>query len=94
MDTLIHYIQTILVWLLQFVDWILIEIFSVVGAAAVAVLAAIPVPGFFATASTSLGSLPSGVLYFAQAIDLGTGLTSLMTAVGLRFLIRRIPFIG
>ena len=94
MSALMHYIQSILVWLLGLIDWILIEVFTVVGAAVVAVLNAIPVCGCFAQATSLMQGLPSGVLYFAQALNLSTGLQSIVCAVLLRFLIRRIPFIG
>jgi hypothetical protein len=91
---LIPYIQQILTWLLGFVDWICIEFFKLVCAACVAVLAAIPVPAFFASAGSFAAGLPPGVLYYGQVIDLGFGFPILFTAIGLRFLIRRIPFIG
>jgi hypothetical protein len=94
MTYLIHYIQTILTWLLTFVDWVLIEVFSVICAAVGAVLNAIPVPSWASSAGSSLSALPAGVLYFAQAADLPTGLSIIFSAWGIRFLIRRIPFIG
>lgn len=94
MQSLIDFISQILQWLLEFVDWCIVECLKVIGTACVAVVAAIPVPSFFTNASTSLSSLPSGVLYFAQSIDLSTGIATLISAVILRFLIRRIPFIG
>jgi hypothetical protein len=94
MTYLIQYIQTILAWLLGFVDWILIEVFKVLCTAVLAVIDAIPVPSFFANASGLMASLPAGVVYFAQAAQIGNGLTILMSAIGLRFLIRRLPFVG
>lgn len=94
MTYLIQYIQQILSWLLTFVDWILTEIFSVLCAAALAVIDAIPVPSFFASASGFLGALPPSVVYFSQGLDLRTGFTVLFSAVGIRFLIRRLPFVG
>lgn len=94
MEYLIHFVSQILVWLLQFFDWCLIEAFTIVGAAVVAVFNAIPVCGCFAQATTLMQELPPGVLYFAQAMNLSTGLQAVVCAVLLRFLIRRIPFIG
>jgi hypothetical protein len=94
MTYLIHFLQEILAWLLQFVDWILIEVFQVIGAAVLAVINAIPVPSFFASAGSFMAALPPGVVYFSQGLDLRTGFTILFTAIGLRFLIRRLPFVG
>lgn len=94
MTYLIQYIQQILSWLLQFVDWILIEVFKVIGAAVLAVIDAIPVPSFFTSAGSFMAALPPGVVYFSQGLDLSTGFTVLFSAIGLRFLIRRLPFVG
>jgi hypothetical protein len=94
MSSLITYIEQILAWLLQFVDWILIETFTVICAAVLAVINAIPVPSFFANAGNFMANLPPGVVYFSQGLDLSTGFTILFTAIGLRFLIRRLPFVG
>jgi hypothetical protein len=94
MSALMHYIQTILTWLLSFVDWIFSELFQLICAAAITIIAAIPLPAWVAGAGTSVSGLPAGVLYLAQAFDLGNGLIIMFSAWGLRFLIRRIPFIG
>ena len=94
MTYLIQYIQTILTWLLGFVDWIFNEFFKVVGAAVVAVFDAIPVPSFFTSAGSFASALPPGVVYFSRGLDLTTGFTILFSAYGVRFLIRRIPFFG
>jgi hypothetical protein len=92
MTYLIQFLQQALAWLLQFVDWILTEVFSVICAAVLAVINAIPVPSFFATAGSFMAALPPGVVYFSQGLDLRTGFTILFSAIGLRFLIRRLPY--
>ncbi len=94
MDTLIQYISRILAWALQAVDWVLIEVFGVVCTALGNILSAIPVPSWMSGASSQLGALPAGVLYFAQVMDFSFGLTVVASAYGIRFLIRRIPVIG
>lgn len=94
MTYLIQYIQTILTWLLGFVDWILIEVFHVLCTAVLAVISAIPVPSFFSGAAGLMAALPAGVVFFAQAAQISNGLAILMSAIGLRFLIRRLPFVG
>lgn len=94
MTYLIQYIQAILTWLLGFVDWVLTEVAQVLCGAALAVINAIPVPSFFTSAGAFLAALPPGVVYFAQSADLGTAFTIIFSAVGIRFLIRRLPFVG
>jgi hypothetical protein len=93
-QALIAYLQQFFQWLLGFVDWIFIEFFDVVCAALLAVLNALPLPTWWTTAGASLAALPPGVLYYGQMFDFGTGFAIIVTAVGLRFLIRRLPFIG
>jgi hypothetical protein len=94
MSAIMQYLQQILAWLLTFVDWIFGEVFQLICNAAIAVIGALPLPGWVSGASTMVAGLPAGVLYFAQAFDLHTGITIIFSAWGLRFLIRRIPFIG
>ncbi len=94
MDTLIQYVQRILAWLLQFVDWCLAEIFSVVLTALLAILNAIPVPAWVSNAGSSIASLPPGILYFSQALDFSFGISVALSAYGIRFLIRRLPVVG
>lgn len=94
MSYLIDYLGQILTWLLLFVDWCLAEVFKVLCAAALAVLDAIPVPSFFTSASGLLSALPPGVVYFSQAFDLANAFLIIFSAVGIRFLIRRLPVVG
>jgi hypothetical protein len=94
MDTLIQYLSRAFAWLLQFFDWALTELFSVVTAAFVTFLDAIPIPSWVAGAANQFSLLPPGVLYFAQALDFGTGLTIIVSAYVIRFGIRRIPLVG
>ncbi|MDY0205105.1 MAG: DUF2523 family protein [Pseudomonas sp.] len=54
----------------------------------------IPVPDFFATAANAFGNIPESVVYFAQPFHIGTGVTMVLGAYFLRFIIRRIPLFG
>ena len=67
-------------------------IFETILGAFVSVLELIPVPAW-ATATGSL-SVPDGVAWFAQALELPTGAAIMASAWGIRFLVRRLPFIG
>lgn len=59
-----------------------------------AVLAAIPVPDWAVNVGSYAGSISTNVMYFIAPFNIGTGLAIMMSAYGIRFLIRRIPFIG
>lgn len=58
----------------------------------VVILELIPVPTF----AQNMGSLnmPSGVAWFAQALELPSGAAIMVSAWGIRFVVRRLPFIG
>ena len=61
---------------------------------AVTVFESIPVPDFLANAQAVGSSIAPGALYFLTLFLLPTGLTMIVSAYTLRFLLRRIPFIG
>ena len=57
-----------------------------------AIIEAIPVPDFL----TDIGSLtiPPSVAWAASAFELQSGMAIIVTAYGLRFIIRRLPIVG
>ncbi|MOA51113.1 hypothetical protein D3C78_1742180 [compost metagenome] len=55
---------------------------------------AIPVPDFLANAGSFLGGLPAGVVYFFDFFAVPEGIAMICSALLLRFVLRRIPFIG
>jgi hypothetical protein len=73
-----------------FFVWIAEQIFN----ALVAVLNAIPLPGWASSGTDIFASIPASVGYFLGPFDLAFGAAVVGSAYGTRFLIRRIPFIG
>lgn len=59
-----------------------------------AVLNAIPLPSWATDGGPLLGGIPAAVGYFLQVLEFPFGIAVIASAYGLRFLIRRIPFIG
>jgi hypothetical protein len=55
------------------------------------IMESIPVPSFLTNTSFAL---PEGVMWFASALELTSGLAIMSAAWITRFLIRRLPFIG
>lgn len=53
-----------------------------------------PVPDFIEGASKAFNSIPPEVVYFANAFRLTEGISIIMSAYILRFIVRRIPFFG
>lgn len=68
--------------------------FSKIAEGIVSFFEAIPVPDFFVSAANAFGSVPSEVVFFAEAFQIGPGVTMVLGAYLLRFIMRRIPFIG
>lgn len=77
-------------FLLNLPEWI----FSKLAAGIVSFFEAIPAPDFFTTAAQAFSSVPSSVIYFAEAFQIGTGISMVLGAYLLRFILRRLPFIG
>jgi len=81
-------------WLRDLLLWVPKMIWQGMLEALSALLHSIPVPSWLASAGGWFSGLPSGVVYFSQALEIPTGLTIVLAAFVLRFLIRRIPLIG
>ncbi|WHV73950.1 DUF2523 family protein [Pseudomonas aeruginosa] len=54
----------------------------------------LPVPDFFTQAGNAFQAIPPSVVYFANAFQIGPGVTMVLGAYLLRFILRRIPIIG
>ncbi|MFT0211207.1 hypothetical protein VQ643_01145 [Pseudomonas sp. F1_0610] len=55
---------------------------------------AIPVPDFFKDAGSAFSNISGDIAYFAEPFAIGFGVTVILAAYLLRFILRRIPFIG
>lgn len=73
--------------LIEFFSWILKALLG----ALVQILGWIPVPSFL---TSNTFALPDGVMWFASALEVNTGLALVMSAYTLRFVLRRIPLFG
>lgn len=73
-----------------FFVWVSEQIFNAI----IAVFNAIPVPDWAASGADIFSGVPSNVGYFVGPFDLPSGAAIIVGAYGIRFLIRRIPFIG
>lgn len=84
----------ILEWLLELVAWVPKKIWELLLDALAAAIEAIPVPDFVASAGNWFGGIPATVIYFGQFFAVAEGLAMIMSALVLRFVLRRIPLIG
>lgn len=84
-------------WVQDFFNFLLglpLHIFSLLLSGLSYVLNAIPAPSFFTEASGWVGSIPTLAAYLLSALQIGSLVTILVSAYTLRWVIRRIPFIG
>jgi hypothetical protein len=93
-DYLIKFLTQILVWLLAFLKWGVDWCWNELMVAFATVLSAIPVPQWLADAPSVVGQLPAGVAYLATSLAIPQGLSIIIGAYVIRFIIRRLPIIG
>lgn len=77
-------------FLLELPQWT----FAKFADALVAYYNSIPVPDFFAMAQSAFSSIPAEVIFFAEAFQIGPGVSMVLGSYLLRFILRRIPIIG
>jgi hypothetical protein len=94
MQTLINFVKEILTWLFSFFDWLIQETVQLVLVGLAAVLSLIPVPSWFVGAGAVMGAMPPGVAFVANAFMVPQGIAIIVSAYTIRFIIRRLPFIG
>lgn len=81
-------------WLRDLLLWVPQKIWELILDGLAAVIEAIPVPTWLENIGDVFDAIPDGVIYFAQALQLPAGLSMILAAYVLRFLIRRLPIVG
>ena len=94
MSELFDFLSDILGWLLDVLLWVPQKLYELVLDGLAGVLEAIPVPGWLDGGLSLFTNLPAGIVYFADALAIPEGIGIVLGAYLVRFLIRRIPFIG
>ena len=94
MDWLIKFFARIVHWLHDYLLWLPLHICKLILQGIFAFMAWLPVPQFMTDAVGWVASIPPSVAYFLSSCHIGTGMTYILTAYILRFVLRRIPFIG
>lgn len=94
MSFLIQFLQALFAWLAAFLVDLPLYILSLFLTGLATFINDIPAPGFFSSAAGYISSLPPLVSFLMSSFQIGAGITIIVTAFTIRFLIRRIPFIG
>ena len=81
-------------WLINLLLYVPRQIYSLFGDALESSINGIMDVINFSGVSTAWASIPGGVLYLAGWFHVGQGITTLLVAYTVRFLIRRLPVVG
>lgn len=81
-------------WLFDVLLWVPRQVFKYAVDGLLSVFNSLTPPDFIANVAAASAAIPGSVWYFASVLNLDIGLGIIVSAYGLRFLIRRIPIIG
>ncbi|MET0082676.1 MAG: hypothetical protein ABW079_06650 [Sedimenticola sp.] len=81
-------------WIKELFVWLGQKIFEGIMDASATIVEAIPVPDFVDQAGAKIGQIGSDIGYWIGPFELDYGLSAIISAYTLRFIIRRIPLIG
>lgn len=87
------HLSSIITWFSDFAQWLPLKIYAEMLSALLAGLGMIE-PPFTAADMAGAAGVFSDFGYFAGLVNLQFGISAVLAALGVRFLIRRIPFIG
>jgi len=100
-DWLLTPITALFKWLNDFIEWLFKYfndlpsfVFDWFADGIISFFNIMPVPDFFNNVHSGVGSIPSGVWFFCGCLNFTYGVTVVFSAYLLRFILRRIPFIG
>lgn len=81
-------------WLKEILLYVPKKVWEWITDSIASAIEAIPVPDWMTNAGTSMSDIPTGVIWFANMVQLPAGIGIILAAYGIRFIIRRIPIIG
>lgn len=91
---LIHWLVAAAQWVFDLLLKLPLHLWVLLLGGLQAAVNAIPVPSFFASAGNYVAQIPSSVAFFAAGFQIPYGLGVITSAWLLRWILRRIPFIG
>jgi hypothetical protein len=94
MSYLLNWLYQAAAWFVTLIANFFLHVLTLLLQGLEALIAWIPAPSFFQNAAGWIGSIPPLLADFLSALQIGAGITIVVSALTLRFLIRRIPFIG
>lgn len=87
-------LSRLLDFLVELLLWVPTRLWELFLSGLAAFLEWIPVPAFMTDLASLFAGLDPGILYFVEPMQLGPGVTMILSAAIIRFVIRRIPVVG
>ncbi len=81
-------------WLADEIRLMLLSLVDSFMQGVASLLALIPMPNWALNLGSVVASIPESVWFYAKVLELPTGATIVAAALGIRFLIRRLPVVG
>jgi hypothetical protein len=88
------WLADVLEWLKELLLYLPLHVWDGLLDGLASLVEAIPVPAFMQNLGSLFAGLSPGIAYFLSPLSLGTGVSMVLSAYAIRFLIRRIPLIG
>lgn len=81
-------------WLIDLLLWFPRKVFQLLLEGIASVIGAIPVPEFMSSLGSWVSSIDPAIAYFGGPLQFGAGMSFVLTAWVIRFVLRRIPVVG
>lgn len=94
MSSLMEFLEDFFAWLLDVLLWLPTKAWEALSNLAATAIEAIPAPAWLDTGGAALTGLPGYITYFLAAFQVPEGFAIMLGALFIRFLIRRLPFVG
>lgn len=94
MQMLLDYLRSIIEWIIAFPEWVIRWVFFKFMEAFGVILGAFPAPQFLTDFATYAAALTGEVWWFLNMFKITEGFSMVISALMLRFLIRRLPVVG
>lgn len=86
--------QNIIDSILEGLDYFALSVYKLVLSGVATVINSLPVPDWASAVGGYASNISGSVMYFAAPFELNYGVGILVSAYGIRFLIRRLPVVG
>jgi len=94
LDFIVNAISSLATWLKDLLESFFLYCYQLLLAGLSNLIDLVPVPDWALNLPQLFIQIPSSVIYFANMFDMGFGMSVVFSALGIRFLIRRLPVIG